>query len=250
MQSLPHLVAFCVVLASVISSFAEDKPQAIVERAIQAQGGEAKLAKLQVMRIKVEGITDLIPGKTDLPLTIEDTWQMPARYKTTSTFELMGNKVTQTQTIDGDKGWVQINGQTQDLPKAAITEMKEQKWAEDLDRLAFFKDKAIELAALDETKVDGKPAIGVLVRSKGHRDVKLFFDKASGLLVKREQKVLEPSSSKEVSQEVVFSDYHEKEGVKHYKRIALYRDGKKLLDGKVMEIEFFDKLDDKVFAKP
>jgi len=38
------------------------------------------------MRIKVDGTTDLVPGQPNLPFTIEDTWQMPHRYKTESSF--------------------------------------------------------------------------------------------------------------------------------------------------------------------
>jgi hypothetical protein len=175
---------------------------------------------------------------------------MPNRYKTESSYRLMGKKVTQTQVIDGDKGWIQTDGQVQDMPKEALAEMKEQKYAEDLDRLGFLSEKGIEFSVLDEIKVEGKPAVGVLVKYKGHRDAKLYFDKASGLLVKREQRVLDPSSSKEVRQEVIFSDYQEKGGLKHYKKIVVLRDGKKVIDARVTEVEFFEKLDAKVFAKP
>src|SRR5207244_9587865 len=114
---------------------AQDEGRAIVEKAIEAQGGAAKVAKRRTMRIKVEGTTDLVPGQPNLPFTIEDTWQMPNRYKTESRFQVMGKKLTQTQVIDGDKGWIQIDGQVQDMPKDALAEMKEQKYAEDLDRL-------------------------------------------------------------------------------------------------------------------
>jgi len=230
--------------------FAQDQARAIVQKAIQAQGGEANVAKLRTMRIKVEGTTDLIPGQPNLPFTIEDTWQMPNQYKTSSTFQFQGKKFTQTQVIDGDKGWIQQDGQTQDLSREAIAEMKEQKYAEDLDRLGFLKEKQIELSVLEEIKIDRKPAVGVLVKSTGKRDVKLYFDKASGLLVKREHQVLDPASGKEVRQEVIFSDYQQSDGLKHYKKIVALRDGKKVIDAKVTEMEFFRKLDEKVFAKP
>jgi hypothetical protein len=230
-------------------AFSQDKARAIVEKAIQAQGGEANVAELRTMRIKAEG-TMALPGQPDLPFTIEDTWQMPKRYKTTSTFRLMGRQVIQTQAIDGDRGWIRIDGQTQDLPREAITEMSEQKYAEDLGRLAFLKARGIQLSALDEIKVDGRPAVGIIVKSAGHRDVKLYFDVASGLLVKREHRVLDPSSRGEVLQEVIFGDYQAQGGLKHYKRITAYRDGKKVLEAKVTEIEFFKNLGEKVFARP
>ncbi len=248
MNKIATILSVLVFSASL--GFAQNKARAIIEKAIQAQGGETRVAKLRTMRIKVEGTAALAPGQPDVPFTIEDVWQMPQRYKTSSTFQFQDQKFTQIQAIDGGKGWVQANGQTQDMPKEALDEMKEQKYAEDLDRLAFLTEKEVEISTVDPIEVDGKPAIGVLVKPKGHRDVKLYFDKTSGLLVKREHRLLDPSSGKEVLQEVVFSDYQEKDGLKHYRKIVAFRDRKKVIDAKVTEIAFFDKLDEKVFAKP
>jgi hypothetical protein len=228
----------------------DEAARGVVEKAIRAQGGADKVAKLRAMRIKVEGTMSLVPGQAATPFALEDWWQMPDQYKTTSRFELAGKKVSQAQAIDGEAGWMQLDGVTQDMPKEAIAEMREQKYAEDLDRLGFLADKGIDLTALGESKVGGRAAVGVLVKSKGHRDVTLWFDKESGLLVKREHRVLDSGTGKEVAQEVVFSDYRETDGVKHYRALTAYRDGQKVIEAKVREVEFFDKLDKKVFAKP
>ena len=48
-----------------------------------------------------------------------------------------GRRCTQTQVIDGDKGWVQVGDIVQDMPKESLAEMKEQKYGEDLDRFGF-----------------------------------------------------------------------------------------------------------------
>jgi hypothetical protein len=228
----------------------DDPSRDVVEKAIKAQGGADKVAKLRVMRIKVEGTMSLAPGQRAIPFVLEDCWQMPDQYKTTSRFELGGKKVNQTQAIDGKAGWIQLDGVTQDMPKEAVAEMREQKYAEDLDRLGFLADKGIDRTVLGESKVGGRAAIGVLIKSQGHRDVKLWFDKENGLLVKREHRLLDSGTGKEITQEVVFSDYRVTDGVQHYRALTGYRDGKKIIDGKVREIEFFDKLDKKVFSKP
>jgi hypothetical protein len=250
MRKVHITFVLCGLLLSASAAVAQDEARTIVEKAIQAQGGEGKVAKLRTMRIKVEGTTELVPGQPNLPFTIEDTWQMPDRYKTTSTFQLQGKTFSQTQVINADKGWIQEHGQVQDMPNEALAEMKEQRYAEDLDRLSFLNEKGIELSGLDTIAVEGKPAVGVLVKSRGHRGVKLYFDNASGLLVERVQQVLDPSSSKNIQQEVIFSDYQEKDGLKHYKKIIALRDGKKEIEARVTEVEFFEKLDAKVFAKP
>ncbi len=230
--------------------FSQDKAREIVERAIVAQGGKSKIAKLRCMRIKVEGTTDFVPGHPNLPFTIEDMWQMPDRYKTSSTIQFNGEKHVQTEVINGSAGWSQLDGVSMDLPKEALAEMKEQKYAEDFDRFGFLKDKNVELSTVADITVNGKPAAGILIKSKGHRDVKLYFDKATGLLVKREHRLPDTSPGRLVLQEVLFSDYQDKDGLKHYRKLVLYRDGKKVVDARVTEIEFFDKLDAKAFAKP
>jgi len=198
----------------------------------------------------VEGTTNFIPSQPNLPFTIEDIWQMPGQYKTTSTISFMGQKHVQTETIDGNKGWSRVDGTVQDLPADALKEMKEQKYAEDLGRLTFLKNKGGQILAVGKAQVNGKPAAGVLIRSQGHKDVKLYFDKASGLLVKREHKVMDPAAGKEVLQEVFFSEYQESDGLKHYRKIVVHRDGMPVIEGRVTELEFFPKLDAKTFAKP
>jgi len=245
-----RLLSLAVLFICTPALLADDKARVLVENAIKAHGGEVAVAKLRSMRIKAEGTMEVVGGQPATAFTIEDIWQIPDKYRTTFNYTAMGKKVNQTQVIDGDTGWMAVNGQALAMPKAAVAEMREQKYAEDLDRLGFLKDKDVELSLLDEVKVNGKPAAGIRVKSKAHREVKLYFDKASGLLAKREHPVLDPATSKEVTQEVVFADYEDKDGVKHYKTITAYRAGKKIIDAKVTAIEFLDKVDPKLFAKP
>ncbi len=223
----------------------------IVDKAIEAQGGEAMVRKLRTMRIKLNGKGAMIPGQAEIAFAIEDTWQMPDRYKTVSEFEFQGNRVSQTQIINGDQGWMNFNGQTQPLPVAALTEMKEQKYAEDLDRLLDLKSDDYNLEVLsDEVNVDGQPTVGIKISREGHRNVELYFDKSTGLLLKRKQAVLDAASGMEIAQEVIFSNYEDVDGVKHWKKLVAYRAGKKFLEGTVTEIEFLEKIDEAEFAAP
>jgi hypothetical protein len=242
------VIPFALLAAS--GAGADDTARTIVEAAIKAHGEGTKIAKLRTMRIKVEGTMVPAPGQPAVPFTIEDVWQMPDKYRTTTTFTFMGRAVPQTLVIDGDKGWLSINGEVQDMAKPALDEMREQRYAEDLDRLGFLGDKGVELSSVDEVKVNGKPAAGVLIKTKGHRDVKLYFDKATGLLVRRDHPVLDPATGKEVTQAVEFADHADTDGVKHYKTITAYREGKKVIAAKVTEVEFLDKVDPKLFTKP
>jgi hypothetical protein len=250
MRRIHLAIVLCTLLGGVSVVFAQDPARTVVEKAIAAQGGALNLAKLRTMHVKCEGTMTLIPDQPGVPFTIEDTWQMPDQYKSCFSFQQAGKPFSQTLVINGNKGWMQVNGQTIEMPKEALAEMREQRYAEDMDRLGFLEEKSIELSLLDETKVAGQPAVAVLIKSKGHRDVKLYFDKVSGLLVKREHRLLDSASGKEVLQEVIYGDYEEKDGLKYYKKITAYRDGKQAMEGQMKEIEFCKKLDDKEFAKP
>ena len=61
---------------------------------------------------------------------------------------------------------------------------------------------------------------------------------------------LEDDSGKEVTQEVLYSDYKEVDGIKHPMKITINRDGDKCLDGETTDLKLVEKLDESEFAKP
>ena len=130
-----------------------------------------------------------------------------------------------------------------------MAEAKEQKYAEDLDRLLVLSQPAYELSPADPITVDGHPALGISVKSKGHREVRLYFDASTGLLVKRSQEIID-DAGKHVSQEVLFQDYREREGLKHWTHIVALRDGKPYLKGELKRLETPEKIDPREFEKP
>jgi len=208
----------------------------VIEAAIVAHGGEAAVAKLKSVRIKVEGEAEFVAGQPAVPIILEDVWRMPDRYKTTSHVTLQGQEVTQTLCINGKEGWAEMNGQVQPLPADALKELKEQKWAEDFDRLLPLRDKSLKLMRLKDAKVDDRPAACIKVEAEGHREVRLYFDQETHLLVKREQDVV-GDDGKAVLQSVLFSDFADKRGVKHWTKIRAYRDGKRFITATLKELE-------------
>ena len=221
----------------------------LIEAAIVAHGGEAAVAKLKSVRIHVEGDAQFVAGQPAVPIILDDIWRMPDRYKTTSHLTLQGQKVRQTLCVNGKEGWAEMNGQVQPLPAQALKEMKEQKWAEDFDRLLPLRDKSLKLSQLEDAKVDDHPAACIKVEAERHRDVRLYFDKQTHLLVKREQEVL-GDDGKPVLQSVVFCDFADKSGVKHWTKIRAYRDGKPFITAALKEIEVDRKPADADFERP
>ena len=100
-------------------------------------------------------------------------------------------KFTFIRVVNGDKVWIEVGRRHPEVDdKDQIKEAKEELYADRVKSLLpLVKEKGFKLEALGEVKVDGKPAVGVRVSHKGHRDVNLFFNKDTGLLVKSEQTV-------------------------------------------------------------
>jgi hypothetical protein len=248
MRPLGALVAVCLVLVPGGPAHGQDSARAIIEKAIEAQGGEKQVAKLRIMGIKVEGRAhDQVRGQT--PIVTEDTWQLPEQYKSVRRFQVEKDATFEAiLVIDGDKGWRMINGKITDLSKERVADIRKGQQQHHLHPLLYVNDQGRELAVLEEIKIAGKPAVGVLVKTEGQSDVKLYFDKSSGLLVKSERNFGRPGL--ENLTEVYYSDYQEKDGLKHYRRISGFVNGELAQEGTVTELEFFTKLDPKVFAKP
>jgi hypothetical protein len=53
-----------------------------------------------------------------------------------------------------------------------------------------------------------------------------------------------------VFQEIYYRDYEDIDGLKCPKKLLINNDGKKLMDGEIIEYTFVDKIEDKEFEKP
>jgi hypothetical protein len=112
------------------------------------------------------------------------------------------------------------------------------------------RDQAFKLTPLGEGKVGDKAALGVKVSHAGKRDVNLWFDKASGLLLKSEMKIREEGGTKDINQETYYYDYKSFDGVQHPTRLAQKRDGRVYVEGSLSTVNTVSKHDPGVFKMP
>jgi hypothetical protein len=227
---------------------ADDAAKAIVEKAIKAQGGAEALAKYPAVTVSFKGTFHGM-GQ-EIPMTGQVTTQGADRIKMDMEIEAGGQKFRFVNVITKDKGWIKLNDDVKELDKDQLAEGLEQTHAGYVAALYPLTDKAYTLAATGETKVNDKPALGVKVSAKGHRDVTLYFDKESGLLVKSEHLVKDEGSGQEVAEETLYSEYKEVQGTKQAMKFTVNRDGKLYVQGESTEIHLSEKLDDNAFAKP
>jgi hypothetical protein len=233
---------------------ADDDVKAILAKAIKAHGGEEALAKYQAGQTKAKGKL-VLPQIGETDFTQESAFMLPDKFKETLDFEIMGKKVNVVTIVNGDKISIDTSVDGKNVP-VEITDgvkeaVKEQQYMMKAARLvALVKDKDVQLEPLGEVKVEGKPAIGVRVSSKGHKDLSLFFNKETGLVVKAERRTADPMTGKEFTEERIMLEYEKtKEGIPLPKKVLVKRDGEKHVEAEVVEAKWLEKLDDSEFKK-
>jgi hypothetical protein len=239
------------ILAAPLLARADDDAdmKALIEKAIKAHGGAEKLSKNKATTMKFKGKVYAVADGLDY--TGELALQTPGKIRTDINFEVMGMKFDVINIVNGDKGWVSLNGKTEELPKEAVEEGKEQLYADWVGRIYPLTDKEYKLSPLGESKVGEKEAVGVKVSRKDHRDINLYFDKKTSLLLKVEHQIKDyMAGGMEFSQESLMEDYKEVDGVQTPMKLLVKRDGKNYLDAEITEVKFLEKLDDKTFDKP
>jgi hypothetical protein len=219
----------------------------VIDRGIQAAGGHEELNKQKIMQIDIKAKSMF----GQMPYTATITRQLPRQFKNEMHMEVQGKKTTRTQVINGDQAWVGQTGEMKLQPtnSAVVAEMQEIRHEAYVTLLTPLLDsETYKLTLLDETLVKDKWAFGVNVASNGHKDIQLYFDKASGLLVKIARRTLDTLTMTEHLSEA-YRGFKEVDGAQ-WPVFEVRRDGQSFAEGEVVGVQFFDRLDDSVFAKP
>jgi hypothetical protein len=226
----------------------EDEARAILQKAVHAHGGEKILGKFTASHSRTKGRFHVLGG---VDVATEEDMQFPAKYKSVGEIDANGKKVSLSQVFNGTKGWLKIMGKTMDLTNKEVEEIKEILHQHRLENpLIPLKEKGFKLNLIGGVKVKNRDAIGVRVSCEGRRDINLYFDKTSGLLVKTEARGIDPITTKEGNHEKFFSDYRKIEGRKCAHKIELHSDGKFLLELEILELRLLEKHDDSTFNRP
>jgi hypothetical protein len=229
---------------------AEGDVEAVLAKAIEAYGGKEKLEKYKATQTKAKGTIDL-PGVGSVAFAQESSSQMTGQLKEVMEMEINGQKVNVTTGFDGKAAWMNFNGMVMEPPEPVLAELKEVSYSMKVGRLTALTDKKqFELSLLGEVMVNNRPAVGIKVSSKGHKDINLYFDKEKGLLAKIERRKKDMNSGQEVTEERLITEYMDVDGLKTAKKLVVNVDGKKFIEAEVTEVKHLDKLDDSEFAKP
>ncbi|MBN9120015.1 MAG: hypothetical protein J0I06_12770 [Planctomycetes bacterium] len=223
--------------------------KAIIEKAIKARGGAAGSGHAAVTW-KEKG--KLSGGGFPLPYTADWAFEAPDKYRFVFVGTFGDAKIGLTVVVDGEKAWEVEGGKVRAVagPKLEYVRGETyQFWVTSLTPLAT--DPGFRLATAPGKDVDKKPTTAVKVTRDQRPAVTLYFDKGTGLLVKREVVVRDETQKwKEVLDEAYFSDYKESGGVKHFTALKIVRDGKPLIEATLSDVKPAEKLDAKLFERP
>jgi hypothetical protein len=239
---------FVLLLGGAGGASGQDAARELIERAVKAHGGAEALARNRAEKIKFKG--NVVLRGHNVPFVAETTVQLPSQYKYLIEMNDGTDKTTILHVINGDKVFVTINGQAQKLDPAAQSEIRNGMELQRAQRLLpLLEDKSYQLALLDEIKVNDRPAVGVRVTGRGRREMRFYFDKEFGLLVRAEI-LLDDGKGKQVRQHYFFGDFKDIGGYKRYTKVKADRDGKVVMEAELLDAKTFDKIDETEFAKP
>jgi hypothetical protein len=227
---------------------AQSEVKSILEKAVKAHGGADKINKVKCVQSKAKGRLELLGG---VDFTQELSAKQTGKFKEVAEIDAMGQKIKVITVFDGSKGWISANGNNMEATDKILEEFKEAAYSMKVARLANLLDnKSVQLSSLGEIKVEDRPAVGVKIASKGHRDIDLYFDKESGLLVKVQSRKNDFQTMAEVDEERIIKEYQEVAGQKTARKVLINHDGKKFMELEVTDIKYPDDIDDSEFQKP
>jgi len=228
---------------------ANDKElRAVVEKAIKAHGGADKLNKYLAQTVTMKGKINVMEMTIDF--VGEAATLLPDRMKVHIEFEVAGQAIKFTQVLNKDKGWLKINDMVMELNKDQMADAREELHVNTVTaQLTPLLKKEYTLSSLGEVKVDGKPAIGIQASRKGYRDINLYFDSKTLLLVKTEHRSKD-EQGKEVTQTTYYSEFKEFSGLKVATKFKIKRDDKDFMEATASDVKLEEKLSDDTFAKP
>ena len=241
------LVVFTAAVSLGAPAPTDDEARAVIERAVKAHGGFDRLSRVHADRVKSRGV--LIVNGRETPFESETMVQLPNQFR--NVLRLDGDrKAVFVEVLNGDKVSFRLDGQPQKVDDNLTAEIRETMQLNQAIRLVpLLTDKTYKLEALGEVKVEDQPCLAVKATAKGRREVRLFFNKESGLLVKTEHPT-DDGAGKEVVQEEFYSAFEDVKGYKRPKKVAAYRNGKKIMEAETTDVEYLDKVDESEFTKP
>ncbi len=242
------IAAFAFFLVLAPAALAQDTATDMIQRAIIAHGGKQRLSSVRAEKVKFKGTLHL--GSSSVPFTDESIIQAPEQFKSIVRITEGGRVRTIVHILDGPTATITVDGQPQIVSGSLIAQMRQTLQLDQAMKLVpLLIDPAFHIEHTGEYQYNGRVVIGVRVTGRGQRDLRLYFDRETALLVKSEH-LLDGPGGKDVRQEAFYSEYRDVGGYLRHGRVTVFRDGKKVMESELVEAQHFDHIDPREFQGP
>jgi zinc protease len=226
---------------------AEAAGKALLDQAIAAKGGEAKLRAIKSIDMIAKG-TAPIPtpdGTTqNADIQIERRFVAPDKVRNDIKISANGGTFELAYAIVGGVGWAKTPQGIGDLPADQLELQARQEWADADFVLLRYKDKGAEVRALPDQTIDGTAYALVNITSADDKHtVTLFIDKKTHLV----RQIAYPDQGAVAFE--ILDDYKQVDGlmIPHHR---VDKNDQQVLDLKLDSIKLNAKIADDVFARP
>lgn len=238
---------FVYLLLLLIGKASAQEPRAILDRAIKAHGGAARLERTKKGHLKAnsEGNQSNVPFR----LEIEEWFDLPSRYKRTKTGSINEKSFHREDGSTEKEGWVREG--TGPIRTFSVYQPMSvtEHWHAVLASLLLLRDKDVQFKSLpDETK-DGRTLVGFHATSRLITG-DFFFDKSTDLLAKTQQTRQNPQGGQEVIADTSYDDYRAVQGIQYPMRFKSTAGKTYSTTITLSSLDFGGKIDESVFQKP
>jgi hypothetical protein len=206
MQRLLTIITVAVLLwARPTGASAQDgDAKAIIQKALQAQGGVDKLTSPDGSYRKIKGVF----YSDNFKFTGESWNETGNRLKIVLRGADDNDPQLRILVQNGAAGWNGYNGFVWAFDEPMKKRMAKSAYADKVTGLvSLTRDKGYTLTILPASTVKGTMAVGVKVRHANQNDVDLYFDKTRGLLIKSAYHVVDFNTNQDTFQEVYYSNF-------------------------------------------
>lgn len=226
----------------------DEDPKNILNKAIAAHGGAAKLDSYQTVRCKYHGykyfrnIKCVVSG--------DEVHQRPDKMKTNVLLANGPNQIIVTVVSDGNAIWLTDGDKRKEYSEKRDMTGVRQELLLECYTLGDYLKSPYELTNMGIVDVKGNETIGIRVAKAGENDVLFFFDKKTHLIAKTQAWPYEPDLGRDVNHERYILAYQELDGVKFPQRFEIYKGGRLYSNIEVTSVTSIPRLDDSFFTKP
>lgn len=219
-----------------------DDAEVIASKAFDASGGQAAFTRWKCGYVKYIILRGTKGQEGES--TVEDTFDLPARFKRVE--KRTGEKSAFTVAFVVEKGVKKVK-RGDGVPEADGDD-KEKRTEHEFAGLcspAGMKGKKLKASALGKTRLDGKEALGLRVESPAIGWTDFYFERKTGLMMRSVT-----SKGKGPALETMTSDFREVQGAMVPMRLEVRSEGRLLMDVTIEELRFEKEMEAKAFALP